>query len=377
MPDAHGACVIFIVGFAVGLTPGCRRGRGLLHHPRRLYAIRILWRRRRTLRCPPIDRLEKHRQLRSAQTHRSALGPGPNESSPAPQSLIKQTEAVLAIPENLDFVASTPTKDKNLTGVRALVQCGLYQSAQPFKSPAHICYAGNQPDPHATRRAQHDRSNSRIMTRSARASSAPRIFTCPVPQTWISRHSPAGGPPAAGCSTAGSSAADGATRIGRSVTGSELQASAVSSPRRYWLRQLNSWFALRLWRRAITGTETPRSSVSKTICNFSCADQRRRRRTPSASSPLTLGFAVVPTCAPSGHVRSCPRKTTWAHNHTSDSPQTWATGTRLRQSAGRRGGSGAFGCSPILDGLRAVQLVKSIVASRRRRTFDVPTTYSP
>src|SRR5882672_2768392 len=121
MPDAHGACVIFIVGFAVGLTPGCRRGRGLLHHPRRLYAIRILWRRRRTLRCPPIDRLEKHRQLRSAQTHRSALGPGPNESSPAPQSLIKQTEAVLAIPENLDFVASTPTKDKNLTGVRVCV----------------------------------------------------------------------------------------------------------------------------------------------------------------------------------------------------------------------------------------------------------------
>lgn len=25
MPDAHGACVIFIVGIAVGLTPGCRR----------------------------------------------------------------------------------------------------------------------------------------------------------------------------------------------------------------------------------------------------------------------------------------------------------------------------------------------------------------
>jgi hypothetical protein len=107
MPNAHGACGIFIVGCAVGLTPGCRRGRGLLHHPRRLYAIRILWCQRRTLRCPPIDRLEKHRQLRRAQTHRSALGPGPNESSPAPQSLVKQTKAVLAIPQNLDFVAES------------------------------------------------------------------------------------------------------------------------------------------------------------------------------------------------------------------------------------------------------------------------------
>src|ERR1700722_14029675 len=197
-------------------------GRGVLHHPRRLYAIRILWCQRRTLRRPPIDRLEKHRQLRRAQTHRSALGPGPNESSAAPQSLIKQTKAVLAIPENLGFIASTPTEDKNLTRVRVLTQGGLYQSAQPFKSLTHICYAVNQPDPHATGRAQHDRSNSRIMTRSARASIAPQTFTCPVPQTWISRHSPTGAPPAAGCSTAGSGAADGSTRIGKSVTGSKL-----------------------------------------------------------------------------------------------------------------------------------------------------------
>jgi hypothetical protein len=79
--------VIFVV---VGLTSRTATGRCPLHRPGRMRSVRILRSQRRALRYPPIDPFKKHRQLRRAQSHRSAFAAGPDEF-PRPQTLVKQT----------------------------------------------------------------------------------------------------------------------------------------------------------------------------------------------------------------------------------------------------------------------------------------------
>jgi hypothetical protein len=56
--------------------------------------------------------------------------------------------------------------------------------------------------------------------------------------------------------------------------------SAVSSPRRTWLRQFHNRPRLISYRRAISAMPAPGCSVSPTIRSFSAELQRRRRSTP-------------------------------------------------------------------------------------------------
>lgn len=110
----------------------------------------------------------------------------------------------------------------------------------------------------------------------------PGVRSGRLPENWISVH-PAG----YGLLAAGADVAGGPTRIGSSVTFRSPAPLVLSSPRWYWSRQMNNWLAFTLWRRATTGTDTPGSSVSRTIRTFSSAGQRRRVRTPTASPSLT------------------------------------------------------------------------------------------
>src|SRR5215469_13577611 len=82
-----------------------------------------------TLRPPPIDALQQHRQLRWRQRNRAAHRLWPHKTSSL-QPLGEQAQTVAVIPEHFDQIAAPPTKHEHLSREWTLFQLRLYQRTQ-------------------------------------------------------------------------------------------------------------------------------------------------------------------------------------------------------------------------------------------------------
>src|SRR6478736_6079066 len=96
-------------------------------------------------RSSPVDAFQQHRQLRTAQRYRALFGLWPDETT-ALQPFGEQTESVAVPPQQLDQIAAPAAEDKNVAGVRILLQHPLRDGAQPGETAPQIGDAGGNPD---------------------------------------------------------------------------------------------------------------------------------------------------------------------------------------------------------------------------------------
>jgi len=115
-----------------------------------------------SLNSSPIDPFQKHRELRTTQVNRSALGLRPDEAA-ALQSLGEQAKTIAVPPQKLYDIASAAAKNEHMAGEGMLLQYSLYLAAESIKAAAQVCYSGSNPDLRSSGKLNHLRRLSRIV----------------------------------------------------------------------------------------------------------------------------------------------------------------------------------------------------------------------
>jgi hypothetical protein len=93
------------------------------------------------LRHSPIDAVEKVSHLSGADCHHADDGGRPKEAAPL-QSLCEQAGALSIVPNDLDQVTATASKNKQIAVKRIAFQRLLHTKSKPWKSVSHVRMAG-------------------------------------------------------------------------------------------------------------------------------------------------------------------------------------------------------------------------------------------
>lgn len=87
----------------------------------------------RSFRATPVDTFQQHRELCWAQTHGARIDTGPHEVAML-KPLGEQAHAVATPPQDLNTIASPPSKDKDMAAKGICTQCILHNGRQTIKS---------------------------------------------------------------------------------------------------------------------------------------------------------------------------------------------------------------------------------------------------
>src|SRR5271156_3373971 len=94
-----------------------------------------------------VDAVQQHLQVGGADFHAAAVGLGETKTAKL-QALVDNDITVLVPIEQLDAVAATIAKDKQLAGQRIALQLPANQLGQGIEAFAKIGGAGSQPNAH-------------------------------------------------------------------------------------------------------------------------------------------------------------------------------------------------------------------------------------
>jgi hypothetical protein len=116
--------------------------------------------------------------LRGGDRHNAVGGARPQKATSL-ETLRKQTCALTIVPDNLQQVAATPTKAKQMAAERIAMKDFLNLQRQACKTLPHVGMAGRQPDSNAARKSNHRRrscpASASITQDSVASSGAPSI----------------------------------------------------------------------------------------------------------------------------------------------------------------------------------------------------------
>jgi len=224
------------------------RSAGCLRPPR------VLWR-------TPIDPGKQISELCRTDRQHAVRRRRPQKTA-AFKPLRKKTLPLSVVPQNLEQIATTATKDKKMPAVRIVLERLLNQQCQGLVALPHIRVAGRQPHPRAAWEQDHGRSST-ATTRARAAASTPwsTITRRPCVSTISIRpgtpigHDEDGefSAPARRSGNDGGLLVEGSQLIITCANVAPLSAS-TRRPSRAKRRHVNSWLADSPFRRAVAET---------------------------------------------------------------------------------------------------------------------------
>src|SRR5215469_13107597 len=115
-------------------------------------------------RMAPVDAFEHVTQLRRGDRDYSISGRRPDKPA-AFQSLSIKRHAETVVPEDLDQIAASAAKYKQITGMWVALQSFLHLQSQPVHAAPHVGVPSGDPHPHT--RAHRDHRRSALITAAA------------------------------------------------------------------------------------------------------------------------------------------------------------------------------------------------------------------
>src|SRR6516164_1781720 len=112
-------------------------------------------------RMAPVDAFEHVTQLRRGDRDYSISGRRPDKPA-AFQSLSIKRHAETVVPEDLDQIAASAAKYKQITGMWVALQSFLHLQSQPVHAAPHVGVPSGDPHPHT--RAHRDHRRSALIT---------------------------------------------------------------------------------------------------------------------------------------------------------------------------------------------------------------------